>query len=117
MTPDLLALTACCWVVAALAALRIAAPQLVLLIRTSLHRDDLWLYRLKTSLLFGSLAVALLRNAAIWVDFLWFEQRFFGSINERQTGDLATSATITAACCLAAWLYQREQHRDRVGRP
>jgi hypothetical protein len=117
MTPDLLSITAACWVVAALASLRIAPPQLLLLIRTCCTRDDLWLYRLKTSLLFGSLAVALLRNAAIWADYVWFDMRFFGPISDRQMGDLLISVAVMVACLLAAGLYHREQRRDARRRP
>jgi hypothetical protein len=115
--PDVLSLTAACWIVAAVASLRIAPPQMWLLLRTCGARDDLWLYRLKTVLLFGSLAVALLRNAAIWADFAWFEMRYFGTINDRRGGDLAISFAVMAACCLAAYLYDREQRRPTEVRP
>jgi hypothetical protein len=115
--PDVLSITAACWIVAAMASLRIAPPQLLLLIRTCTHRDDLWLYRLKTSLLFGSLAVALLRNAAVWADFVWFDMRYFGSIADRRLGDLVVSVAIMLACLLAAGLYSREQRRSAGERP
>jgi hypothetical protein len=111
MNADLMALTAACWIVAAVASLRIAPPQMWLLLRTCAVRDALWLYRLKTVLLFGSLAVALLRNAAIWADFVWFDMRYFGSINDRRTGDFAISFAVMLACLLAAYLYDREQRR------
>lgn len=110
MAPDLaLTLTTICWGVAALAALVIAVPQSFLLVRTAERRDVLWWFRLKTTLLFGSLGVALLRNVAIWADYVFFGQWYFGSITQRWPMDLALSVLIMLACLLAASLYIKVQ--------
>lgn len=98
------------WAVATVAALIIAVPQTWLLIRTATHRDGLWWFRLKTSLLFGSLALSMLRNMAVWADYAFFEQRYLGTIAQRWTFDLGVAFLITAACCLAATLFIRVQH-------
>lgn len=110
MTIDPLTMTTLCWIVGAAAALRIALPQIVLLFVVRDH-DDLWPYRLKNTLLYGSLAVALVRNVLVWADYVWFDQAYFGAIDERRSGDLAVSAAIMAACLVAAVLYSLEQRR------
>ena len=111
MTADQgLALTTLCWAVAAVASLVIALPQSWLLARTATRRDILWWFRLKTTLLFGSLALALGRNLAVWADYAFFDQKFFGGIASRWPADLALSVLIMAACVLAASLYVRVQH-------
>jgi hypothetical protein len=112
--PDIaINLTTACWGVALIAALVIALPQSLLLIRTSVRRDDLWWFRLKSSLLFGSLALAMARNLAVWADFALFNQRYFGTIERRWPMDLGLSALIMAAVVLAAILYVRTQTEVR----
>jgi hypothetical protein len=110
---DALALTTLCWGIAAIAALIIAVPQAILLIRTALHRDPLWWFRLKTTLLFGSLGTALTRNVAIWADYALFDQRYFGTISQRWPADLVLSALVMLACVLAAVLYVKTQNEVR----
>lgn len=105
-----LALTTLCWAVAAVAALTIALPQSWLLVRTAVDRDKLWWFRLKSTLLFGSLGVAMLRNVAIWADYVLFDQHYFGGIAQRWPADLALSVVIMCACLLAAILYVRTQY-------
>jgi hypothetical protein len=116
MTPDLLTVTTFCWIVGALASLRIALPQVVLLFVVRDH-DDLWPYRLKNTLLYGSLATALVRNVLIWADYVWFAQAHFGSIDERRLGDLVSSAAIMVAVLVAAALYSIEQRVRHVQPP
>ena len=110
---DALALTTLFWLVAAIAALTIAVPQAILLVRTAVHRDPLWWFRLKTTLLFGSLGVALGRNVAVWADYAFFGQRYLGTIAQRWAMDLVLAAAIMLACVLAAILYAQTQHEVR----
>jgi succinate-acetate transporter protein len=102
--------TTVCWGVAALAAATIAVPQAILLCRTLFRRDELWWFRLKTTLLFGSLALALGRNLAVWADYTWFGQRYLGTIDHRWAVDLILSSLIMLACLLAAGLYWKTRH-------
>lgn len=114
MAPDeALALTTAFWGAAAAAALIIAVPQAILLVRTALRRDPLWWFRLKTTLLFGSLGAAMARNVAVWADFTFFDQRYLGGIAQRWPADMVLSAAIMLACVLAAVLYVRTQHEVR----
>lgn len=114
MTPDnALVVTTLCWGIAAIAALIIAVPQSVLLIRTSVHRDGLWWFRLKSTLLFGSLGLSMVRNLAVWADFTFYDQHYLGTIAQRWSLDLALSALIMLACVLAAVLYIQTQHEAR----
>lgn len=114
MPPDnVLGAITLCWALGAVACLVISVPQSILLVRTSVNRDPLWWFRLKTTLLFGSLGVALIRNVAIWVDYTWFGQDLFGPIGERWPWDLAISALICGACVLAAVLYVQTQNEVR----
>lgn len=101
------------WAVASIAALSIAVPQATLLARTAVHRDPLWWFRLKTTLLFGSLGVAMIRNVLVWADLAWFDQRYLGPITHRWPLDLGLALCITAACVLAAVLYVQVQHEVR----
>ena len=114
MTPEAaIGMTTLVWGVAAIASLTIAVPQAVLLIRTSLNRDPLWWFRLKTTLLFGSLGIAMIRNVAVWADFAYFDQRYLGPIADRWPFDLGLALGICAACVLAAILYIQTQHEVR----
>lgn len=111
MTPDeALAVTTIFWGLAAVAALSIALPQSVLLCRTTLRRDDLWRWRVKTVLLFGGLALANLRNLAVWADYAFFDLRYLGTIEQRWPLDLAVAVILMAACTLAAVLHWETQH-------
>jgi hypothetical protein len=114
VTPDTaVGMTTVIWGVAAVASLVVAVPQAVLLVRTSLHRDPLWWFRLKTTLLFGSLGIAMLRNVAVWADLAYFDQRYLGPIAVRWPFDLGLSLAICSACVLAAVLYVQTQHEVR----
>ena len=116
MTPETaVGMTTLVWGVAAIASLTIAVPQSVLLIRTSLNRDPLWWFRLKTTLLFGSLGIAMIRNVAVWADLAWFDQQYLGPIATRWPLDMALAFGICAACVLAAILYIQTQHEVQVG--
>jgi hypothetical protein len=113
MTPDEgLAVTTIFWGLAAIASLSIAVPQSVLLCRTTLRRDDLWRFRVKTVLLFGGLALANLRNLAVWVDYAFSDQRYLGGIEQRWPLDLAVAVILMAACTLAAVLFWQTQHEE-----
>jgi len=115
MTPDdAVALTTLCWAVASTASFTIAVPQLWLLLRTSIHRDSLWWFRLKTTLLFSSLGIAMVRNVAVWADFAFFEQHYLGAIDRRWPLDLALALAITVACVFSAILFIYTQHYDRT---
>lgn len=105
--------TTACWAVCAIAALIVAVPQSILLVRTAPDRDDLWWFRLKSSLVFGSLGLAMIRNVAIWADYVFFDQRYLGMIEQRWPLDLALSVLIMAGCILAAVLYIQTQFEAR----
>lgn len=113
MPDEALALTTIFWGVSAVAALVIAVPQSLLLARTALRRDPLWWFRLKTSLLFGSLGVAMIRNLGVWADYTFFDQRYLGPITQRWQMDLVLATGIMLACVLAAVLYIQTQHEVR----
>lgn len=114
MAPDdAITATTVFWGVAAIAALIIAVPQAWLLIRTSLHRDRLWRFRGMSTLLFGSLGLAMGRNVAVWADLAFFDQYYLGPIATRWPLDLVIAALITLACVLAAFLYIQTQQEVR----
>lgn len=113
MPAEALTVTTLFWGISALAALFIAAPQAALLVRTAVRRDPLWWFRLKTTLLYGSLGLALARNVAIWADYTFFNQRYLGTIAQRWPADLVLSALVMLACVLAAVLFWRTQHEVR----
>lgn len=108
MTADQgLALTTLCWVLAAVPSLLIAGDQAILMIRLLHRHDGLDLYRVRTALLFGVIGVALARSASIWADFRWFDQRYFGTIDDRWPMDLAISVVLLLAVLLSTCLYLR----------
>lgn len=113
MVDNALALTTFFWGIAAVASLSIALPQMGLLVRTSIHRDELWWFRLKTTLLFGSLGLAMFRNVAVWADYSFFDQYYLGAITERWPADLTFAFLIMVACLLAAALFWKTQRDER----
>lgn len=112
MTPEqAIDLTTLIWGVAAVAALVIAVPQSALLARTTppSRRDRNWWFRLMSTLLFGALGIAMLRNVVVWADLAYFDQRVLGPIARRWPLDLGLAVAICVACVLAAWLYVKTQ--------
>lgn len=114
MTPaEALDVTTLVWGVAALAALSIAIPQAIMLIRLRNVRDSLWPFRVMSVLLFGALGVAMTRNVAVWADVAYFDQRYLGPIAVRWPLDLGIALTIMLACLWAAGLYSKVQREER----
>jgi hypothetical protein len=110
LTPeDAVDITTIVWGIAAVAALSIAVPQAVLLIRLRRLHDRLWPFRVMSALLFGSLGVAMGRNVLAWADLAYFDQRYLGPIARRWPLDLAVAMLIMLACVWAALLYVRVQ--------
>lgn len=109
MPPEALLIMTACWAISAIAALSIALPQSVLLVRTTFARDKNWWLRLKTTLLFGSIGIAAGRTAAILIDYLWFDQAWFGPLESRWAGDLTLAVAVTTAVVLAAVLFWQIQ--------
>lgn len=111
MTADqALDITTLIWGIAAAAALVIAVPQGVRLVKLRDRRDRLGSFRLMSTLLFGSLGVAMGRNVVFWADLAYFDQRYFGPIARRWPLDLGIALTIMVACVFAALLYVRVQN-------
>lgn len=111
MTPeDAVDVTTMVWGVAALAALMVAIPQSLLLVRMRNRQDRLWPFRVMSTLLFGSLGIAMGRNVLVWADLAYFDQRYMGPIARRWPLDMAIALLIMVACLWAALLYVRVQN-------
>ncbi len=105
-----LALTALCYLLAAIAALSITVPQARRLVRLRHAHDGLGAFRLKTTVLFGSLSLLALRAAAVWIDFVFFGQHYLGTIDHRWGVDLALAALFLGGVLISAWLHWRMAH-------
>lgn len=89
----------------ALAALSVALPQAWLLVRLWRAGDAIAPYTLKTVAWTGTLGVILLWRAILFVDYSRFDQRYFGTIDDRWPIDLALALAFAVAVNYAAALY------------
>lgn len=90
---------------AALCALSVAIPQAILLIRLVRNGQGIALWTLKTVLWTGSLGLALGWRFLVWVDFTQFDQRVFGTIDQRWPIEAILATLVAGACIYAAGLY------------
>lgn len=89
----------------ALAALSVTIPQAWLLIRLWRAGDSIAPYTLKTVAWTGTLGVILCWRSALFIDYSFFDQRYFGTIEQRWPIDLTLALAFAVAVNFAAGLY------------
>lgn len=105
-----LMLTMLCYAVVAAAALSIAGPQTLRLVRMRRVADGLGLFRLKNALVYGALFLLATRTLLVWADFVVFDQRYLGPVEHRWGFDLAVAAIAALAVAFAAALHWKTSH-------
>lgn len=89
----------------AIAALSVTIPQAWLLVRLWRAGDSIAPYTLKTVAWTGTLGVILLWRSMLFVDYSFFGQHVFGTIEDRWPIDLALALAFAVAVNFAAGLY------------
>ncbi len=93
--------------VASLAALSVAVPQSILLVRLLMARDPIAPYTLKTVAWTGTIGVAFAWRCIVFIDFTYFDQYYLGTIEDRWPVESIMAFALTAAVIYGAALYHR----------
>lgn len=93
--------------VAAIAALSVAVPQSVLLVRLLVRGDPIAPYTLKTVAWTSSIGVAFAWRCLVFVDFTYFSMHYLGTIEDRWPFETILAFLLTGSVLYAAILYHR----------
>lgn len=93
--------------IASVAALTVAIPQSMLLVRLLRSGDEIAPYTLKTVAWTGTIGVAFAWRCIVFVDFTYFDQHYLGTIEDRWPIESAMAFLPTAAVIYGAVLYHR----------
>lgn len=93
--------------IASIAALTVAAPQAILLVRLWHDGDPIAPYTLKTVAWTGTIGVSFAWRCLVFMDFTYFDQRYFGTIDDRWPIESILAFGLTAAVVYGAVLYHR----------
>ena len=105
MPDDIELLVAFVFAETAFVALSVAVPQAVLLVRLWRAGESIARYTLKTVAWTGTIGLILFWRSLLFVDYTLFEQRYFGTIEERWPVDLTLALLFAVAVNYAATLY------------
>jgi hypothetical protein len=93
--------------IASLAALSVAIPQSVLLIRLIRARNGIVPYTLQTVAWTSTIGVAFAWRCIVFIDFTYFDQYYLGTIEDRWPIESVMAFLLAAAVIYGAALYHR----------
>lgn len=93
--------------IASLAAISVAVPQSILLVRLLAARDAIAPYTLQTVAWTSTIGVSFAWRCAVFVDFTYFDQRYLGTIEDRWPIESIMAFALTAAVIYGAVLYHK----------